>query len=370
MTQQATLDGTTRAGPADGGAGRRFRPVELRSDTFTLPSTAMLDAMRSAPLGDDVYGEDPTARALEKRAADVLGKEAACLVPSGTMGNLASILTHCPRGSTVIVGDQSDIFVYEAGGASVCGGIVYHRVANQPDGTLSIDAIEGAFPADPTDAQFALPALICLENPQNHCGGRVLPVEYLARVRALARERGVAVHLDGSRIFNAALASGVEAAELARYADSVQFCLSKGLAAPVGSMVVGSAPFIAGVRRTRKMLGGGMRQVGVLAAAGLVALEHMVSRLGDDHANAQRLAAGLAGLPGVEVDPRPVEINMVFFWLRGTGPSIEEFVARCAALGVRVAELGSGRIRCVTHAGVTADDVDFALSVFTTVLAT
>jgi threonine aldolase len=217
----------------------------------------------------------------------------------------------------MIVGAESDIYVYEAAGASVCAGVAYHPVANQPDGTLSVADIEAAFPDDPGDPQFSLPSLICLENAQNHCGGRVLPLGYYVEVQALARDRGVPIHLDGSRIFNAALALGVKAADIAAYADSVQFCLSKELAAPAGSMVAGDQRFVEGVRRVRKLLGGGMRQVGVLAAAGLVALDRMTGRLGEDHANAHRLTAGLARLEGVELDRRPVDINMV----RRSGPA-------------------------------------------------
>jgi threonine aldolase len=329
----------------------------------------MLEAMRRAPLGDDVYGEDPTVNALERRAAQILGKAAACFMPSGTMANLASLMAHCPRGAKAIVGEDSDIYVYEAGGASVCGGIVLHPVPNEPDGTMSLEKLEAAFPVDAADPQFARPAVICLENPQNHCGGRVLPVTYLAAVRDLATRRGVAVHIDGARMFNAALAGGVTAGDLATYADSAQFCLSKGLSAPVGSMVVADAAFVASVRRIRKMLGGGMRQAGVLAAAGLVALEHMSQRLGEDHANAARLASGLAGIAGIELDPRPIQINMVFFRLRGTRISTEELVTRAGEHGVRLAELGKGRIRCVTHVDVTAADIDRAVSVIEHVLA-
>jgi threonine aldolase len=345
------------------------RQVELRSDTFTLPTSRMLDAMARAPLGDDVYAEDPTVNALEKRAADLLGKEAACLMPSGTMANLASLMAHCPRGAKAIVGEDSDIYVYEAGGASVCGSIVLHPIPNQPDGTLRLADLEAAFPLDPQDPQFALPAVICLENPQNHCGGRVLALDYLASVRALADRRGVALHMDGARLFNAALACGVPAAKVAAYADSVQFCLSKGLSAPIGSMVAGDAAFVARVRRIRKMLGGGMRQAGVVAAAGLISLSHMTGRLWEDHANAERLAQRLSQVPGVELDPRPIQINMVFFRLRQPGPSLGTFLARAAEHGVRLAELGEGRIRCVTHAGVTAADIDYAAGVIETILA-
>lgn len=341
--------------------------VELRSDTFTLPTARMLEEMTRAPLGDDVYGEDPTARELEELAASLLGKEDACFMPSGTMGNLAAILAHCPRGTKALAGAESDIYVYEAGGASYCGGVIVEPVANAADGTMALADIEAAFPEDPEDPQFALPALLCVENPQNRCGGRVLPLEYLAGVQALARARKVAVHLDGARIFNAALALDVPVRVIAGYADSVQFCLSKGLSAPVGSMVVGSADFIRSVRRIRKMLGGGMRQAGVLAAAGLVSLREMTARLGDDHRTARRLAEGLAALPGVVVEP--VETNMVFFRVDTPHLTQAEFIERSWNEGVRLAELGRGRIRAATHAGVSEAGVDRALSVFRDILA-
>jgi len=336
-------------------------PVELRSDTFTLPTPVMLRAMSTAELGDDVYGEDPTVRMLEELSAEVLGKGAGCFMPTGTMANLASILTHCPRGSKVIVGEDSDIYVYEAGGASVCGGVVYHPVPNRPDGTIDLAAVAAAFPADEDDPQFALPALLCLENPQNHSGSHVLPLSYLASVAEFAAEKGLPVHLDGARVFNAALAIGVPPAEIARHADSVQFCLSKGLGAPVGSMVVGTEAFVAGVRRVRKLLGGGMRQSGVLAAAGIVALRER-DRLAEDHATARRLADALAAVPGIEVEPAEPRTNMVFFHATGAGLTNAELVARAAVGGVAIAELG-GRIRAVTHQGVSIADVDYAVEV-------
>ncbi|MFI9183926.1 GntG family PLP-dependent aldolase [Streptomyces goshikiensis] len=343
--------------------------IELRSDTFTLPSPAMLRAMGQARLGDDVYGEDPTVNALEDRAAGLLGKEAACLMPSGTMANLASIMTHAPRGSKVLVGAESDIYVYEAGGASVCGGVVYEPVANQPDGRLAMEDLRAGFPDDPDDPQFALPSLICLENTQNRCGGVVLSMDYQREVRAFADERGVAVHMDGARIFNAAVALGKPAAEIVRYADSVQFCLSKGLSAPIGSMVAGDTEFIRGVRRVRKMLGGGMRQAGLLAAAGLVALDG-ADRLADDHDNALRLAKGLADTVGIEADPAAVQTNIVMFRVTAPGFTWQTFADAAGRLGLAVAELGHGRLRAVTHSGVTSADVDEAVAIVRRVLST
>jgi threonine aldolase len=348
-------------------ASRTPRWIELRSDTFTLPTAGMRAAMATADLGDDVYGEDPTTNELEAVSARILGKEAACFLPSGTMANLASILTHCPRGSTAIVGEESDIYVYEAGGASVCGGVMLHPIPHQPDGTLALDTIAAAFPADPGDPQFALPRLLCLENPQNQAGAKVLPLGYLAEAAALAAERGIALHLDGARIFNAALACGVPAAEIARHADSVQFCLSKGLGAPAGSMAAGTAEFVRGVRRVRKMLGGGMRQSGVLAAAGLVALAER-DRLVDDHRMARRLAEGLAKIPGIAVDTADVSTNMVFFRVVDPAWDHRRFLAACRASGLGIAELAHGQIRSVTHRGVDAAAIDRALAVIGAIL--
>lgn len=334
--------------------------IELRSDTFTLPTPAMREAMLHAPLGDDVYGEDPTVRQLERRAAEMLGKEAACFMPSGTMANLTAILAHCRRGTEVLVGDETDIYHYEAGGASVVGGIVYHPVQTQPDGRLLVPDLARAM-RDSDDPQCAAAALICLENTHNRCGGRPLPLDYLSQVAVFAASHGLPVHMDGARLFNAAVAQEVAPAAIARYATSVQFCLSKGLAAPVGSMVAGDGAFIRETRRLRKMLGGGMRQVGVIAAAGLVALEHMVERLADDHRTARQLAYGLASIPGIEVDLATVQTNIVMFRVVDERFTWRAFLEAMADQGVALAELGYGRIRAVTHYGITSDDIDIAL---------
>ena len=269
--------------------------IDLRSDTITRPTLAMRLAMANAVVGDDVLGDDPTVQRLEALAAARLGKEAALFVASGHMGNLVSLLTHCGRGDEIIVGDQAHIFYYEQGSAAVVGGIHPRTVPNQTDGTLALDQIEAAIRGD--NVHFPRTRLICLENTHNRCGGPALPAAYVQAVGALARRYGLKLHVDGARVFNAAAALGVEVRELAADADSVSFCLSKGLAAPIGSVVCGSAAFIQQARRNRKLLGGGMRQAGVIAAAGIVALEQMVERLGDDHANAQRLAAGLSQIP-------------------------------------------------------------------------
>ncbi|MGW0737096.1 GntG family PLP-dependent aldolase [Streptomyces sp. NPDC002851] len=341
--------------------------IELRSDTFTLPTREMVRAMGEAALGDDVYGEDPTVNALEARAAAALGKEAACFMPSGTMANLASLMAHAPRGSKVLVGDETDIYIYEAGGASVCGGLVYEPVPTQPDGRLLVSDLAKGFPDDPEDPQFALPAVICLENTHNRCGGAILPLDYLREVRDFADERGVPVHMDGARIFNASVGSGVPAAEIARHADSVQFCLSKGLSAPIGSVVVGTEAFIGRVRRLRKMLGGGMRQAGVIAAAGLVALDH-AGRLAEDHRRAALLAKGLAGIDGIEVEPDAVTTNIVMFRVVDGRHTWQTFAEAARREGLAIAELGHGRLRAVLHRGVDDADVDRALAIVRSVL--
>ena len=341
--------------------------VELRSDTFTTPTAAMTAAMVAAPLGDDVYGEDPTVRALEERSADLLGKQDGCLVPSGTMANLAAIMTHAPRGTSIFAGRESDIYAYEAHGMSVVGGLAMEPIETDEHGRLRTDSLLAAMPEDHADPQFAIPAVVSLENTANRAGGVPLTVAEVAEVGGFARRHGMRFHLDGARIFNAAVALEVDPAVLVASADSVQFCLSKGLAAPIGSVVVGSADFIKGVRRIRKMLGGGMRQAGVIAAAGLVALDTMIDRLADDHANAATLASGLAALPGVEVEPVRQRTNMVRFRLTGS-LTHAEFIEATGREGVRLAELGHGVLRAVTHNDVDATDIARALSVMGSVL--
>lgn len=340
--------------------------IDLRSDTVTRPTPAMRAAMAAADVGDDVLGEDPTVHRLESMAAARVGKAAGLFVASGTMGNLAALLAHCGRGDEAILGDQSHTFIYEAGGSAAVGGIHPRPVPTGTDGTLDVDAIETA--VRPDDAHFPQTRLICLENTHNRCGGAVLAPDYMAAVRSVADRHGLAVHLDGARLFNAAAALGVPAADVARDADSVTFCLSKGLAAPVGSVLCGSEAFIARARRARKLLGGGMRQAGVIAAAGIVALETMVDRLGEDHAHARRLAEGLAGLRGVEIDPERVRTNIVIFSLRRSDMTPEQLVDAAAARGVKLFDIGGPRLRVVMHYHVTGDDVERALAVFGDVL--
>jgi threonine aldolase len=340
--------------------------IDLRSDTITRPTDRMLAAMTSAPLGDDGYGEDPTVNRLEQMAAQRLGKQDACLMPSGTMANLSALLVHAPRGGKVLLGAESDIYLYEASGGTVLGGLSYEPLPNQSDGTIALDDLAAGLPPDPTDPQYAIPALICLENTQNRCGGAVLPLDYLAAAAEFAAAHGLPVHLDGARIFNAAVASGQPVAHLAQYADSVQFCLSKGLCAPIGSIITGGGEFIGRVRRVRKLLGGAMRQAGVVAAAGIVALDEMVDRLAQDHALAHRFAAGLAELDGVTV--LPVQTNVVLFRVHDEQFTVDAVVTAARAGGVLVGGFGHGRVRAVTHAGITETDVDQAVTVLARVI--
>lgn len=336
----------------------------MRSDTFTLPTREMLEAILSAPLGDDGYREDPTVARLEELAATRLGKEAACLMPSGTMANLGCMLAHCPPGSTALVGDQSDFVMYEDKGLAECAGVTIGRVATQPDGTLSLADIEEGF----NRAKPPGVAVLYLENPHSLCGGVVLPNEYIRRAARFVHGRGARLHLDGARIFNAAAQSGFTPAEIASDADSVQFCLSKGLAAPIGSVAAGGAEFIEKVRVRREMLGGNMRQAGVVAAPGIVALERMVGRLKEDHVHARRLAEGMARIPGIEVDLDTVQTNMVVFRILDPRFDCRSFIEAARRNGLNVLDFMRGRLRAVTHYGITDEDITEALRILARVL--
>jgi threonine aldolase len=333
--------------------------IDLRSDTVTLPTPAMREAMSSAEVGDDVYGEDPTTNRLEAMAAERLGKEAALFVASGTMGNLVALLTHCGRGDEVILGDRSHTFLFEAGGSASLGGIHHYAVPNQPDGTLRLDEIQAAI--RPDNEHYPRTRLLCLENTHNRCGGAVLDADYTDAACALAHDHDLRVHIDGARIWNAAVALGVPARDLVRSADSVSFCLSKGLSAPVGSLLCGTAAFVAEARRWRKAVGGGMRQCGVIAAAGIVALEQMVDRLAEDHANARRFAEGIAAVPGIEIDPTQVETDIVIYGVDPARMPALQLVSMLHARGVQVSATGPAYIRAVTHYGISATDVDAAI---------
>lgn len=337
--------------------------VDLRSDTVTNPTEEMRVAMAQAEVGDDVYGEDPTINRLEEMAAALVGKEAAIFVPSGTMGNLAAVLAHCGRGDEVIVGDKAHTVLFEAGGVSALGGVHSRQIPNQPDGTLAFQDILGAIRSD--DIHHPISRLLALENTHNRCGGVALSVEYTRLAAELAHAHGLQVHLDGARLFNAAVACGVEARALVDSIDSVSFCLSKSLCAPVGSLLCGSGEFIHRARRIRKQLGGGMRQAGVLAAAGIVALEKMIGRLADDHIRARRLAAGLVDIPGLILDPGTPYTNMVFLALDETVPVDGAWIAAfCARRGVLVGLVSQRRFRLVTHYWIDDDGVGRAVEAF------
>lgn len=341
--------------------------IDLRSDTVTHPTPAMREAMAKAKVGDDVYGEDPTVNRLQELGANLMGKEAGLFVPSGTMGNLAALLTHCGRGDEVILGDKAHTFLYEAGGISALGGIHSCQITNQPDGTLALDDIRAAI--RPVDIHQPPTRLIALENTHNRCGGVALSVNYMQDIGILAKEKGLFLHLDGARIFNAAVSQGVAAQELARAADSVTFCISKALCAPVGSVLCGSNNFIQRALRIRKQLGGGMRQAGILAAAGIVALETMVERLAEDHARARLLAQELANVQGLALDPGTPYTNMIFCSL---GEEIHLDASQTAAAlnknGVLVGVVGPRRFRIVLHYWINDQAISQTVEAFKSVL--
>jgi threonine aldolase len=322
--------------------------IDLRSDTVTKPTPEMREAMAKAEVGDDVYGEDPTVNKLQELAAVMTGQEAGLFVASGTMGNLAGILAHCQRGDEVILGNRAHTFLFEAGGISALGGIHSCQISNQMDGSLALNDVKAAIrPDDPHDP---ITRLVCLENTHNRCGGTFQTPEYMKQVTDLAHERGLSVHLDGARVFNAAIAQGKKAKDLTKYVDSVTFCLSKGLCAPVGSVLCGSKEFIRKAHRARKMLGGGMRQAGILAAAGIIALERMVDRLAEDHERAKKLVKSLANIPGIILQPGCPATNMVFISIDNSVPyTIEEISERLRERGILIGITGERQFRLVLH---------------------
>lgn len=341
--------------------------IELRSDTFTLPTAAMLEAITQADLGNDDYQEDPTVQRLERLAADQLGKEQACLMPSGTMANLATLKAHCSSGrNVVIVGDESDIYVYEREGSSVFPCLIYKPAPTRKDGTIQLTDLEKLF--DEADEESAPVAAVCLENPHNLRGGVILPADYVQAVGTLAHSRKAKLHIDGARLFNAAVALKSSPANLVRAADSVQFCLSKGLSAPVGSMAVGSSALIEKVRAIRKTLGGTMRQAGIIAAPGIIALEQMVGRLAEDHVNARLLAEGLISIPGIQVDLSSVQTNTVVFTVTDPRFTCETFITAAHSRGVHLSEFKYGRIRAVLHHGISQEHVHKTIQILAEVL--
>ena len=340
---------------------------DLRSDTVTTPTPEMREAMANASVGDDQYGEDPSVSELEALAARMLGKEAALFVPSGTMGNLAALLTHCGRGDEVILGDESHIFWFESGGAAALGGMPFSLIQTDARGEMPLDKIERAI-RPPGRLGYPRTGAIAIENTQNRCGGTVLDLDYLQDLKELADSYGVPVHMDGARVFNAAIASDIPVETIASTADTVQFCLSKGLAAPVGSMIAGSEEFIAGAKASRKILGGAMRQSGIIAAAGIVALNQMVDRLAEDHARARRLAEGLSGIPGLTIDLDTVQTNIVIF---DTQPAMShgDFVAAMSDHGVLMSNYTPRGVRMVTHYQASDEAIAAAIDAAAAVMA-
>ena len=333
-----------------------MRVVDLRSDTVTQPSPEMRQAMYEAELGDDVYGEDPSVNRLEAMAAERLGKEAAVFVASGTMGNLVSVLSHAGRGDEIILGNRAHIFRSEAGGASALGGVSFHTVSNDDRGMLDPNDVRDAI--RPNDPHMPHTAAVCLENTQNACGGAALTQDDMQAIAAVTRDAGIALHVDGARIFNSAVALEAPVSELARDADSVTFCLSKGLGCPVGSVIVGSQDYIQEARRWRKMVGGSMRQAGVLAAAGVFALDSMVERLAEDHSNARKLSEGLAEIDGISISPDSLPTNLVFFEIERDNWA--DLHRRLVERGVKGGG-GGRRWRYVTHYGISESDIDYTL---------
>lgn len=341
--------------------------IDLRSDTVTTPTEEMRELMRSAPVGDDVYSDDPTVNQLQELSARMTGMEAGLFVSSGSMGNLVGLLTHCDRGDEIICGKNSHVFLYEGGSVSSFGGIHSSQVEESADGSLPLDVVRKMIRVE--DDHHPETRLIELETTHNERGGVIQPLEYFAQTRALANEFGLKLHIDGARLFNAAVAHGVAAGEITQYADSVTFCLSKGLGAPVGSVLCGNKAFIKKARKIRKHLGGGMRQAGIIAAAGIYCLENMVDRLAEDHHRAKRLAEGLEGLPGIEVDPKVPPTNMVFFnVLPSCELSVEQIEVALRQRGILSFGVNASRYRFVTHHQVSDENIETTIAAMRDIL--
>lgn len=332
--------------------------VDLRSDTVTQPTPEMREAIAAAVVGDDVLGDDPTVIALQQRAAGLLGTEAALYVPSGTMANQVAIRCVCEQGDEIICDESTHSFHYESGGPAALSGVGIHTLSGQR-GIFSPEQVSAA--VRPAASHFPVSRMVIIENTNNRGGGSVWPLERIAAIRAMTERYGLHLHLDGARLMNAATALGCDPKEITQHFDSVSMCFSKGLGAPVGSIIAGSSAMMRRAHRFRKMFGGGMRQAGILAAAALYALDHHVERLAEDHRNARRLAEGLAELPGIELDPATVETNIVIFAVRGGPLSADELVAQLEARGVRMIAIGGDRVRAVTHLDVTAEQIEQAL---------
>jgi threonine aldolase len=341
--------------------------IDFRSDTVTLPTQTMMDAINSAILGDDVYVEDNSTLELEKLSASITGKESALLVSSGTMGNLICNLVHCSRGTEVIMGDKSHTFIYESGGISSYGGIHSHQLKNNVDGTIDINDIKEAIRID--DVHFPRTSLVCIENTHNKCHGFPLELDYINLVCNTAHENNIKVHMDGARLFNACAALALKADTILENIDSVTFCLSKGLSAPIGSMICGSSEFIAEARRIRKSLGGGMRQTGIIAAPGIISLNSMIDRLKEDHLNAKHLADSLSKLEGIELNPDFVKTNIIFFNFNHSSISSSELVSHMKLNGIIFSNYKGKHCRLVTHNNISRDDIENVIDVFNKLLS-
>ena len=341
--------------------------IDLRSDTVTLPTLEMMEAINAATLGDDVYVEDLTTVELEKLAAQITGQESALLVSSGTMGNLICNLVHCARGTETIMGNKSHTFLYESGSISTYGGIHSHQLKNNEDGSIDIDLIKDAIRTE--DVHFPVTSLICIENTHNKCHGFPLKLDYINQVCSLAHDNNIKVHMDGARLFNACAALDISADNIVKNVDSVTFCLSKGLSAPIGSVVCGSKDFIAEARRIRKSLGGGMRQSGIISAAGIVSLNNMINRLKDDHANAQHLANSLYTLKGIELNPELVKTNIIYFNFNHPNISSKDLVFHMKSKGIIFNNYNEKHCRLVTHHDISSDDIENVIDVFNKLLS-
>ncbi len=341
--------------------------IDLRSDTVTLPSKEIKQAIFDAELGDDVFQEDKNVNLLEKQAANLSGKESALLVPSGTMGNLISFLVHCPRGTEAILGNKSHTFIYEAGGISAFGGIHSHQLQNSDDGLMDLAEIKQAIRLD--NVHFPQTSLISLENTHNMCFGSPISKDYIDEVSNIAKENKLKLHVDGARIFNATTALNISLKDMIDNVDSITFCLSKGLACPIGSIICGSKEFIHSARRMRKVLGGGMRQAGIIAAAGLIAINQLESQIQDDHLNAQLLSDGINNINGLNVDCDKVKTNIIYFELKSKTISSTELLTKMKNSGILFFEVSPNKYRLVTHYGITKSDIKYTLSSFQKVLS-
>jgi len=341
--------------------------IDLRSDTVTLPSNDMKKFIIDSPLGDDVYGEDPSVNLLQNKIAKIFNKEAALFVPSGTMANLIAVLTHCNRGDEVILGDKSHIFYYEAGGISAFGGIHSHQLKNNDDGTININDIKTSIRALGND-HFPKTKLICLENTHNACYGSPLNTEYFHDVKKVANKHDLSIHLDGARIFNAAIALNKSVDELTKDCDTISCCLSKGLSAPVGSVVLGTKAFILKAKHMRKALGGGMRQAGLIAAAGIFSLENMIDRIADDHVNAKELAYELHKIKTISINPEQVYTNIIFIYNKNTKISNKQLLNELEKNNIKIDYKGNSKFRLVTHSGFKKRDINSVVKVFKEIL--